>query len=394
MEAAAREAARAPLDGVAEAAGGAGDGSVPSPSPSSPPPPPPPPSGASPPPSLFLRVHELDLPPVSVPATSPPRPGLTDLSGPAAPAAVEALASLALEAMVGGDPARWIPTPDTRRLLARGSGASSSAASAGGTGTGPGPVHVWHSRFDHGGYGCDLPVVRARGTVPAPAADLALLLLDSSRAGEYNKMSVGRVDEYYFHRNLALRGGTPPSVPGGGGGEEEEEEVEVEKKTKKADDPPRTWEALRGETRLLRALSKPPMVRRPMELLTVYHARELDGGGWAAGGGGHGGTGQGGCEAGRGEEVPLGYLIASRSVWETADHVPTQDGRELAPPGDTSRTEVLLGAQLIRPLPGGRCELTTVNHMCSKAVPLMLARKVGLVAAASFVRDIQNAVQS
>jgi hypothetical protein len=261
---------------------------------------------------------------------------------------------------------RWTPSAETKKALSKQSD-NAVATGAPWIHVPPKDVFVWHGKFDHGGFGSDLPVVKARGIVFCSAQDLVRLLLDSTRTKEYNKMSIGRTDEHFFHRS-ALPGVT---------GEIQGSFTESECAEANADEVPSagdnyTWAVLPGETRILRSLSKPPMVK-PVELLTLYHARELD------------------VAAGQID----GYLIVSRSIWETECCVPCEGGGGGGGGGgaSASRTEMLLGAQLIRAVDGAdrpQCELTTINHLSSKSIPMMMAKKIGLMTAASFIRDLQG----
>ena len=313
--------------------------------------------------SSFIRIHDLEE--LGEAQTGSARPDLADVHGSAiAPAVVEALARMAYDAATDDAAGRWTPSAETKKALSKQSDLlldsteNTVAAGAPWIHVPPKEVFVWHGKFEHGGFGSDLPVVKARGIVLCSAQDLVRLLLDSTRTKEYNKMSIGRTDEHFFHRS-ALPGVT---------GEIQRSFTESEGAEANADDAlaggDYNWAVLPGETRILRSLSKPPMVK-PVELLTLYHARELD------------------VAAGQID----GYLIVSRSIWETECCVPCEGG------GGGARTEMLLGAQLIRAVDGAdrpQCELTTINHLSSKSIPMMMAKKIGLMTAASFIRDLQG----
>ena len=315
--------------------------------------------------SLSVEVSEVH--------TGSTRPDLADVHGSTiAPAIVEALARMAYDAATDDATSRWTPSADTKKALAKQNDlavASTSCNTALLVGAGGAPwihvppkeVFVWHGKFEHGGFGSDLPVVKARGLVFCSAQELVSLLLDSTRTKEYNKMSIGRTDEHYFHRN-ALPGVTDEMSEAACDNEGEGAETNTGDVT--------CWDELPGETRILRSLSKPPMVK-PVELLTLYHAREL------------------GADAGQID----GYLIVSRSIWETECCVPAEGGGGKKSDSSATRTEMLLGAQLIRSVDNAdrpQCELTTINHLSSKSIPMMMAKKVGLMTAASFIRDIQG----
>lgn len=242
---------------------------------------------------------------------------------------------------------RWVPTRDTEKILAKrkGKGASTTGSAderpeedtklwhcARGK-----DVLVWSGTVEHGGYGSDLPVVKARGIVRTSARDLLDLLLDSSRVKDYNKLSLGRDDDFVYQRGVD---------------------------TSKDESP----YGLDGEIKILRSRNKPPVVRRNIEMLTIIHARALD-------------------EA-QGEG--RGYMAVSRSIWESPDAA--KRGTSNADK-NVVRSEMVLGVNYIRELPGREgteCELTTLTHVYSPLVPRGFAKKFAPTAATSFVRDLQS----
>jgi len=230
---------------------------------------------------------------------------------------IDALAKVGYDCATDEGP-RWTPIKETEQILAQRKATSWKHAEGA-------EILVWTGKFDHGGYGSDLPVVKARGNIRTNAKHLVELLLDSTRVKEYNKISQGRKDEYCFDRG----------------------QTEID-----------------GEAKIVRSLSKPPMIK-PIEMLSLLHARKLDGG----------------CG-----EVK-GYLVVSRSIWETC-HVPPSAAANISS-GDVNRSEMLLGVNLIRALDESSCEFTTVTHVSSSNVPMWIAKKVGLTAASNFIRDIK-----
>ena len=103
-------------------------------------------------------------------------------------------------------------------------------------------VLLWTGKFAHGGYGSELPAVRAVGIVPAPPKDLFDLLIDSDRVKEYNKLSLGREDLLVLQDDLLEDGPFGSSVV----------------------------------TKVMRSKTSPPLISKTMELVSMLHAQELD----------------------------------------------------------------------------------------------------------------------
>ena len=193
-------------------------------------------------------------------------------------------------------------------------------------------VFVWVGSVDHKGHGCDLPVVKARGIIPTEPRNVLDLVMDSSRVGEYNKMSQGRHDIVYLQKGI--------------------DTTELESEY-----------GLPGEAKIIKSLNKPPLIRRSIEMLSLLYARRL-------------------------EHTNDGYLTVSRSVWEDSSGSATSMAAK-----DTVRSEILLGVNVFRPVAGPNgeqhCEMTTITHAHTTAVPDMLARKMGPSQAVKFFRDLQ-----
>jgi len=187
-------------------------------------------------------------------------------------------------------------------------------------------VMVWTGKFTHGCYGHDLPAVKARGLIGMSPRALTELLLDSDRTNEYNKMSLGRTDELRLSDDFTTDG------PVG-----------------------------KGVTKVCRSRSKPPLVRKPLEFVTLIHSRKLE------------------EEDGHGK----GYLIVSRAV---DSFEPTNDGATLV-------SEILLNVNLILEVANNgnddQCEMVNINHIRSPMIPMMVAKKVGLTAAVNFFSDLR-----
>ena len=139
-----------------------------------------------------------------------------------------------------------------------------------------------------------------------------------------------------------------------------------------------------GECKIVRSLTRPPMVNGLVEFVTLMHARRLrpedartldgrplddddDGGG------------------GRGDDAE-GYLLVSRAVLGGRDAGAGADAS-----GRVVRSEILLGANVLRAVPGDprATELTTATHLRCPLVPPLLAKGAGVRGAADFVRDLR-----
>ena len=66
-------------------------------------------------------------------------------------------------------------------------------------------ILLWLGEFEQG-YKCELPVVKARGIIDASPTSLLELLVDSSKAKSYNKLSRGRTDEKIYQKGIETVG--------------------------------------------------------------------------------------------------------------------------------------------------------------------------------------------
>lgn len=108
-------------------------------------------------------------------------------------------------------------------------------------------------------------------------------------------------------------------------------------------------------TKVMRAETQPPMVRKPLQLVTLMHVTALDN--------------------------DSGYLLVSRAVTQATEA------------HDTSlRSEILMGVNVIRGIEGqpNKCLMINVNHIRTPMIPIFLGRKIGLAAAPNFIRDLRN----
>jgi len=307
--------------------------------------------------SSFIRVSDLDMvseqtscstiqsedshPNFHHPAIDPP-PGvetdekekwiaLNDGDGaysPIAPFAVSRLSALGLTTSV--DDCMWNPDRNTAKLLLRATSSNWIQNTFK-----PGrvviddhshdkEVLVWTGTFSHSFYGSDLPAIRVAGVVDMSAKSLVDLLVDSRRVKEYNKLSLGREDLVVFQDSMLEKGPFGCSV-----------------------------------TKVMKSVSKPPMIRKNMVFVSVLHAKELEDG--------------------------SGYLIVTRAV----HHPDNEDDSS----GKVIKSEILMGVNLIRKIDGvdEQCLMVNVNHIRSPMVPMIIAKKLGVAAAIGFVNDIRGA---
>ena len=249
---------------------------------------------------------------------------------PIAPFAVAALARFGLQTAM--DQTMWKAESKTDRVLKNSGAWRELSWQESGEGILPestkeqNDVLVWSGNFVHGLYGSDLPAARAAGVVDMSAKALCDLLLDSNRVKEYNKLSLGRTDLLVLQDNMQEDGPFGNSI-----------------------------------TKVVRSESKPPLVRKTMQLVSMLYATEL--------------------------ADKSGYLIVSRAVTEPSELRTFEGALGL-------RSEILMGVNVIRRIKGhkNKCLMVNVNHIRSPMIPMMIAKKLGLTAASNFIAvDLKNA---
>lgn len=339
---------------------------------------------------------------------------------PIAPQAVDALVATGYR--IACDPMMWTPTSKTRKFMTehgmRFDDVPTPAPPEEEGGRGDSSCMLWSGKFPHKHYGHDLPVIRSQGIVNMSADQLVDLLMDSTRVQSYNVSSMGRKDElmlsdgtdldacpFIGQRKKKLTGVVIQGakiVNGAAVGfeeesdteqsdyEEEEEVTEMEfdddgKKsvrmfTTLTSSKERRKSIFVGVTKLVRSTNKVPM-RKSLEYVTLLHCRALT-------------DDQGGN----------GYIIVGRAV------TPAEDAEKCSK--DVQRAEILLNVHIIRRLREkkskddkrkrmssrdrakaekvrNRCLMINVVHVKSPIIPNILAKKVSLSAAASFITDIR-----
>jgi len=284
--------------------------------------------------SSFIRVHDLDLDTSSLSETSSLNEEAKDVFflDHDVNTVLNALARSGYD-LATDESARFVPALSTESMLSQYTFTNVDPSWPVQSWQAPQgkDILVWTGSVNHNGHGCDLPVIKARAIMPAAPRHVLELIMDSSRATEYNKMSQGRTDVLILQKGidtLAL-----------------ESEYGVA-----------------GEAKIIRSLNKPPLIRRSIEMLSLIYARPL--------------------------ENADGYLAVNRSVWEDSSATPK-------PSKDTVRSEIMLGVNIFRAVPGPNpdetyCELTTITHAHAPVVPDAIARKMGPTQAATFMKDLQQ----
>eukprot|EP00984_Skeletonema_dohrnii_P011076 scaffold4396_cov127-Skeletonema_dohrnii-CCMP3373.AAC.7 len=206
-------------------------------------------------------------------------------------------------------------------------------------------VLVWSGKFigDKGElYGAELPIIKTTSIIHKSPKYLAELLMDSTKVKAYNKMSLGRDDVEVFQSGVDTT-------------EEEGKFGNV------------------GESKIVRNLTRPPMVNSNLEFVTCMHARKL--------------SQQDLQTLSSNNNDPNqptdGYIVVSRAVtggqWNSDD-------------SNNVRNEIILGVNILLQVPNepDKTELIAVTHVYSPMIPLMLAKNAGVKGAVDFVRDIRS----
>ena len=137
---------------------------------------------------------------------------------------------------------------------------------------------------------------------------------------------------------------------------------------------------------MVRNLTKPPMVSSLIEFVTCMHARKLGPADMKI----LSPNNSNNAEDGSSIPAEEGYIVVSRAVtggkWSTGNATSkSNSGEKLV------RNEILLGVNILKSVPGqpNKTELTSVTHVYSPMIPLMLAKNAGVKGAVDFVRDIR-----
>jgi len=368
---------------------------------------------------------------------------------PIAPQAVDALVAMGYRAAC--DPMMWTPTSKTRKYmtekklrfddipipgpLEEGEGNANNKDGAGGS------CLVWSGKFPHKYHGHEQPAIRSQGIVNMSPEELVDLLMDSSRVSEYNKSSIGRVDEVVLsdgnerpdgsccpfsgQRKKKLTGVVMAGAKVVDGtavfdSETDDEQSDVEEieevvfddhgnksvstiKTSASGKYSYSTGVQRricnflGVTKLVRTTNKPPLVRKVLEFNTLLHCRALTD---DQGGDGYIIVGRGITPASEAErsskekkgvmhsEILLNVHIVRRLRNEKKSKRSHKKGKGLGV--GSSKNISVTGRKAGKGDLADRCLMINVNHLKSPMVPNMLAKKVGLSGAVSFITDIRS----
>ena len=184
-------------------------------------------------------------------------------------------------------------------------------------------ILVWTGKLKShlNAYGSSLPFIRTRGIISGLSPhDVGSLLMDSTKVKLYNAMSLGREDLVVYQKDIN-------TIDGSFGN---------------------------GESKIVRNLTQPPLVNKPMEFNTFMHAQKL-------------------------KNDDQGYIVVSRAV-----ATKNKDS-------NTLESEILMGANLLRSVEGQpkSTDLTSVTHVNSPMVHPMVAGKVGITGAINFFNDVR-----
>jgi hypothetical protein len=175
--------------------------------------------------------------------------------------------------------------------------------------------------------GGHLPIIKSQSIVPLTPAELADLLLDSSRVLTYNKWSLGRLD-LWVHPDADRR------------------------------------------AKIVKNRTKPPVGSKPLVSTTLMHARMLS------------------LETSAPPSVALSlsnadsWIVVSRAIGGTLY-------REHAD-ADCGRSDILLGVNLLQPVGDDSSLVTAITHVQSTIVPALLAEGLGVKGAIQFVQDLRR----
>lgn len=195
-------------------------------------------------------------------------------------------------------------------------------------------VLLWTGKFTSSSstssyyYGSDLPCVKSQGLVSMSPLNLATLLLDSDRVPTYNKNSLGRTDMCTMQSGLQCESETFGP----------------------------------GEIKIIKSVNKVPLINKHLEFASILHGRKVF----------CGNNNNNGMD---------GYILVGRSILESS-----------AAGDKHPSNEILLNVHLIQGIPGhpDKCDLMNLNHLKTSLVPMMLAKKIGLSSAVSFMNDIRG----
>lgn len=328
---------------------------------------------------------------------------ITDGKGsysPIAPQVVDALVATGYRSAT--DHQMWTPTKKSRKYMTEKRLTFDSLPIPGPLYEGEGGAHdlnclLWSGKFHHRHWGSEQSVARAQGFVNMSAESLVDLLMDSRRIGEYNKTTKGRLDEYMLsscNENCPFSGTKKKKLTGvviqgtkvvDGCAFMEDKDNGYGSEGEGTSSSSRRRQHISkyvGTTKVVRTKNKLPLVRKPLEFISLLNCRELTE-----------------------EQGGNGYIIVGRSI------TPAEDDDKKS----VIRSEMLLSVIIIRRLHENnkgntrntvtvsdsgrvaprrdlrnRCLMITLSHIKSPLIPKVLSKQVGLSAAKSFMMDIRG----
>jgi hypothetical protein len=111
-----------------------------------------------------------------------------------------------------------------------------------------------------------------------------------------------------------------------------------------------------GVTKVVRSQSKPPLIRKLLQFTSILHARKLT--------------------------DDSGLLLVSRAVTSQLDETATSN---------FLISEMILGVTILKKVKDNpnQCFVITVNQIRSPMIPMIIAKRIGLQAAANFIHDLR-----
>jgi len=123
----------------------------------------------------------------------------------------------------------------------------------------------------------------------------------------------------------------------------------------------RNIECDKGVAKIVKNVTKPPMTKKNIESVTFMHSRQLD-------------------EKGT-------YIVVSRAVINPELTNCKEEKKE-----ECGRSEILIGVNLLEPINDNELgsKMTSITHVYSPALPVLVAKRVGVNSAINFVNDIRS----
>jgi len=118
----------------------------------------------------------------------------------------------------------------------------------------------------------------------------------------------------------------------------------------------------KGVAKIVKNVTKPPMTKKNIESVTLMHSRQLD-------------------ETGT-------YIVVSRAAI-----IPERTTCNEGDDEDCGKSEILLGVNLLEPIDEDNAlgsRMTSITHVYSPALPVLVAKRVGVNSAINFVNDIRS----